>query len=602
MARRAVCPNDHMSMDEPHLNPADPVRASGLQRLQRLRQQDWLALMLLGLHAALVFGIDTPISKAFLLFHFGCFLLWQPVWQGEQAVYVGQALFILSAAALLVASESWWLMALWICVLFALIGGEVPGIKNVGQRIVALIAATYLLSILLMWVVPHLFARQDYGSLFMSMVRYGPFALLGVIFFAKAERAPRQTSYSVDLVYSLLLFLMVVVLVLGAFVIRELSHGDYVVALAQALLVIAGILVVVSWLWDPRAGFAGIGQLMNRYFMSVGMPFERWMHSLANLADQERDPDKFVMAAAQDMAALPWVSGIDWETPNQRGMAGHITRHATSVQLGMLKLTLYTRWSPSPTLVLHIRLLARLLADYHEAKQREQEQRRHAYMHAIYETGSRVTHDVKNLLQSLGSLCAAVESSSEADAAALRRLLQRQLPQVARRLEGTLDKLNRRPDARPPLRRAQSWWRELQQRYAHEGVAFETSGIPGDAELPVDIFDSAADNFLQNSLAKRRAAPGLDIHATLDYLGSGPVLSVCDSGEPLSEQLVRQLFSIPVESAQGFGVGLYQAARLADQGGYRLALSSNVPGRVSFTLCRTEAPAVMGAGPPKSSD
>jgi signal transduction histidine kinase len=393
---------------------------------------------------------------------------------------------------------------------------------------------------------------------------------------------------------------MVVVLVLGAFVIRESSHGNYVVALAQALIVIAGILITVSWLWDPRAGFAGIGQLMNRYFMSVGMPFERWMHSLANLADQERDPDKFVMAATQDMAALPWVSGIDWETPNQRGMAGHITRHATSVQLGMLKLTLYTRWSPSPALVLHIRLLARLLADYHEAKQREQEQRRHAYMHAIYETGSRVTHDVKNLLQSLGSLCAAVESSSEADAAALRRLLQRQLPQVARRLEGTLEKLNRRPDDRAPLRRAQSWWRELQQRYAHEGVVFETSGIPGDAELPSDIFDSAADNFLQNSLAKRRAAPGLGIHATLEYV-HGPVLCVCDDGDPLSEQLVRQLFSAPVESAQGFGVGLYQAARLAGAGGYRLTLSSNLPGRVCFTLCG-ETAAVTEADLLKPSD
>ena len=54
-------------------------------------------------------------SQAFLLFHFGCFLLWQPVWQGEQKVYLGQAALIVGAATLLVASESWWLMALWLC-------------------------------------------------------------------------------------------------------------------------------------------------------------------------------------------------------------------------------------------------------------------------------------------------------------------------------------------------------------------------------------------------------------------------------------------------------------------------------------------------------
>jgi hypothetical protein len=431
-------------------------RFSALRPLQRLRQQDWLALMLLALHAALVSGLDTALSKACMLSHFGCFLLWQPVWRGEQKLYVGQTLVILGAAAVLVASESWWLIALWICVLFALIGGEVPGIKNVGRRVVSLLAATYLLSILLIWVVPHLFGTSEFSAPFTGAVRYAPLPLLGLVFLIKTERVPSVSAYTVDLVYSLLLFLMVMVLVLGAFVIREQSQGNYVVALAQALLVTAGILLALGWLWDPRGGFAGIGQIMNRYFMSVGMPFERWMHSLANLAEQERDPDKFVMAATQDMSALPWVSGIDWQTQNERGMAGHITRHATDVRLGGIRLTLYTRWSPSPTLVLHIRLLARLLADYYEAKQREQEQRQNAYMHAIYETGSRLTHDVKNLLQSLNSLCSAVEASSEADAPGLRRLLQRQLPQVTRRLQGTLDKLSqgRMPGRRQRLRRA----------------------------------------------------------------------------------------------------------------------------------------------------
>src|SRR4249919_2645414 len=96
-------------------------RPAALRLLLSLRQQDWLALMLLGLHVALAFGIDAPLSKAFLLFHFGCFLLWQPVWRGEQRVYVGQAVLIVGAAALLVVSSNWWLIALWLAVLFALI-------------------------------------------------------------------------------------------------------------------------------------------------------------------------------------------------------------------------------------------------------------------------------------------------------------------------------------------------------------------------------------------------------------------------------------------------------------------------------------------------
>ena len=80
-------------------------------------------------------------------------------------------------------------MALWLSVLFALIGGEVPAIKNVGQRIVSLIAATYLLAILLVWVVPHLFEATEFSDAFVSAVRYGPMAPLPLIFLIKTERA-----------------------------------------------------------------------------------------------------------------------------------------------------------------------------------------------------------------------------------------------------------------------------------------------------------------------------------------------------------------------------------------------------------------------------
>jgi signal transduction histidine kinase len=567
-----------------------------LRLLLSLRQQDWLALMLFGLHAALVFGINTALSKAFLLSHFGCFLLWQPVLRGEQTLYGGQALLIIGAAAALVAAESWWFMTVWICLLFALIGGEVPAIKNLRQRAVALLAAVYLLSILLVWVVPHLFEGEQFSASFEAAVRYGAIAPLSLIFLVKTERSPRAASYAVDLVYSLLLFLMVVVLVLSAFVIRQLNRGDYVSSLAQALLVIAGILLLLSWLWDPRAGFAGIGQLMNRYLMSVGMPFERWMHSLANLADQERDPDQFVRIAAEDMAALPWVSGIDWQTASQRGMAGHLTRHATECRLGGVRLILYTRWSPSPTLVLHIRLLTRLLADYYEAKAREQEQRRNAYMHAIYETGSRLTHDVKNLLQSLGSLCSAVESSNEADAPAVRRLLLRQLPQVAQRLQSTLDKLDRGVHAAQASDAVTRWWYDLQRRYEHEGIVFESDPLPAGLVIPSDLFDRVADNCLQNALEKRRSAPEIRIRVHV-WVDGGVRLTVCDSGDALPQTLACTLLSAPVASRAGLGVGLYQAARQARGLGYRLHLDRNVPGDVCFALTPMEVTADVPQSP-----
>lgn len=557
---------------------------SGFARMVAgIRQEHWLSLTLLALHGALLLELGDPLAKALLLSHFGFFLLWQPLWRGEQKLIPGQAILIIGAAVLLIAAGSWWLMALWLAVLFSLIGGNVPGIKNLGQRAISLLAAVYLLAILLTWVVPHLFPEQSFPAILTMFVRYGLVLPVIAIFFVRTERSQASSAYSVDLFYSLLLFLMVVVLVLGSFVIKEVSHGNYVVALAQALIVIAGLLVALSLLWDPRAGFAGIGQLLTRYFLSMGVPFERWMHSLAALADRERDPDKFVIVAAHEMSDLPWLSGVQWEGHGSTGVAGDTTKYATAFTFGGLTLTLYTRWSPSPALVLHIRLLARLLGDYYDAKVREQEQRRNAYVQAIYETGSRLTHDVKNLLQTLRSLCTAAETSDEGDSDALRLLMQRQLPQITQRLQITLDKLNSKPPIGNDSTSAAQWWETIKQRYAHEKIVFEGAQIPAGTSLPGDLFESVATNLLQNALDKRRAQGGLKIVATLQ-MEKGGQLSVCDDGQPVPEGLAQQLFRSPVQSNSGLGVGLYQAARFAREQGFELELSSNRAGQVCFSL------------------
>ncbi len=551
-----------------------------------IRQQHWLSLALLALHSALMLELTDPLARALLLSHFGFFLLWQPLWRGGQKLIPGQVALIFAAAVLLIAAASYWVMALWISVLFSLIGGNVPGIKNFRQRVVSLLAAIYLLSVLLTWVVPHIFQDQVFSEPFQALVRYGLVIPALAIFFVRTEKSQGASAYSVDLFYSLLLFLMVVVIVLGAFAIKQVSHGNYVVSLAQALIVAAGLLVALSLLWDPRAGFAGIGQLVTRYFLSIGVPFEQWMHSLAGLADRERDPDKFVIVAAHEMAGLPWLSGVGWQSKNSTGSAGEITKYSTEFTFGGLTLRLYTRWSPSPALVLHIRLLARLLGDYYDAKMREQEQRRNAYVQAIYETGSRLTHDVKNLLQTLRSLCAAAETSDESDSEALRLLMQRQLPQIAQRLQITLDKLNTKPPVGQDTTSGENWWQDLRQRFAHERIEFDGIALPEDSTLPADLFASVAENFLQNALEKRKLENNLRILVRLQWK-DGFALSVCDDGAPVPDLLAAQLFNSPVQSSSGFGIGMYQVARFAREQGYEVALSSNQQGRVCFTLSRS---------------
>jgi signal transduction histidine kinase len=338
-------------------------------------------------------------------------------------------------------------------------------------------------------------------------------------------------------------------------------------------------------LWDPRAGFSGIGQIVSRYFLSVGVPFERWMRSLAEIAGKESDPDKFTILAAHEMANLPWVSGVGWRAVGTSGHVGEQTTHPTAFESGGLALTLYTRFSPGPSLVLHIRLLSRLLGDYYESKVRAVEQRRNAYMQAIYETGSRLTHDVKNLLQSLRSLCSAAETSGEADAESVRMLMQRQLPQIAQRLQITLDKLGNDVKALAEPADALVWWQALKQRFAHEHLEFSDSDLPAGGSLPVELFESVSENLLQNALHKRRLKPDTSITAVLARRDSGYVLTVCDDGEAVAESVARQLFNAPVSSSKvGLGVGLYQASRFAQEHKYVLRLLSNEDGKVCFEL------------------
>ena len=133
----------------------DPRQGRINRLIASLRQEHWLSLMLLALHGALVLELTDPLARALLTTHFGLFLLWQPLWRGEQQLVGRQVALILVGGGVLVVSGSWWLMVLWLSVLFSLIGGNVPGIKSVKQRLASLLAALYLLSVLLMWVVPH---------------------------------------------------------------------------------------------------------------------------------------------------------------------------------------------------------------------------------------------------------------------------------------------------------------------------------------------------------------------------------------------------------------------------------------------------------------
>ena len=557
-------------------------------RLVLTRPQVWLGLMLLSLHAALAWDITDWWPRAFLLAHFGLFLLWQPVLRGERNIESRYAFLVVIVGFLFAAFNNWWLMAVWLAVLFGLIGGSVPGITDRRQRMVSMLAALYLLSMLLIWVVPHLFVGQQFEMALTVLVQYGlPFLPLAIIL-TRVESTPRTTAapIAVDLFYSVILFLLVAALVLGSFVVKQVSHGDYPLALAQTLFAIAVLLVTLSWLWNPHSGFVGVGHLLSRYLMSLGLPFERWVQRLAEFAEQESQPQRFLALALQHMLELPWVSGVEWKTRLGQGEFGKRSQFSAELSFQDLRLRIYTRWSLSPAVLLHLKLLTQMIGHFYDAKRREHAQRQHAYTQAIYETGARLTHDVKNLLQSLRSLCAAVETSNADEAQSLQALMQRQLPLITQRLNVTLDKLQAPQQADTSRVDAAIWWAQLTQRYSNRGnVQFSEDGAAGDIKLPAELFDSVADNLIENALHKTADPSALLVRVAFSPARGG-TLCVCDSGTAVPKSLAAQLFDAPVSSQNGLGVGLYHAAKQASRLGYRLTLAANEPGTVCFVLTR----------------
>jgi signal transduction histidine kinase len=319
--------------------------------------------------------------------------------------------------------------------------------------------------------------------------------------------------------------------------------------------------------------------------MSLGLPFERWVQRLAELADQETQPPRFLMLALEHMLELPWVSGVEWEARLGQGELGAKSRFSAEFSFQDLRLRIYTRWSLSPAVLLHLNLLTQMVGHFYEAKRREQVQRQSAYTQAIYETGARLTHDVKNLLQSLRSLCAAVETSSAEQAQALQELVKRQLPQITQRLNVTLDKLRAPRQAGTSEVEAAIWWEGLIQRYNGRRVEFHVDGPAKDLKVPAELFDSVADNLIENALAKPADGAGLQVRVTFSAARGG-TLTVCDNGTAIAKSIAERLFDAPVASRTGLGVGLYQAAKHAEGLGYRLALAANEPGAVCFVLTR----------------
>ncbi len=565
-----------------HLNPS-------------LRARRWIFLgFLVVLHLSFLLGPDSQFGRLLFLVHIGVGLLWQPFIQpGRQLGFVGSAM-VVAFAGLLSYSLNWGLLVLWTMLLTGVVGGKVFLFPNRSERLFHLIGLGYLTTASFALLLPHSLAASRLAEPILSnMVLYlSPVVFLFMAVLPVGSVKTFERAEIVDYVYGVLVFLLQAVIALGSISFALLFNVPYFESLLVALAVVSMLLLVLGLIWDPRSGFGGLGSAVAQHVMSLGLPIEDWLESMAELSKQEATPERFLsLACAELPERLPGVVGGEWSALAGQARFGETGKHRLQFTHGYLSLELETQTQPSPSLRWHYDLATRLLAEYYLGKWRAQELRRLSYIEAIHETGARLTHDVKNLLQTLDTLCLAAEQEGATPSLRFNALLRRQLPEISVRLRQTLEKLSAPGRPEPPLpMEAVVWLAALQNRYADSGVSFIAVENLGGVEIADSaVFSSIAENLLQNIVAKRRIQTGIAAEVRIEVMDERPVLEVQDSGAAIPDELTGQLFYQRVPSENGLGVGLYQCARLATAAGYRLSLAKNRTGCVCFRLAPQES-------------
>ncbi len=547
---------------------------------------------LLGVLVAFYFivaeGPETTMGRVWWLMACGLVLIWQPLVSAERRLSVLQAVFVFSLVAGLVVWLDWKWLAISVVFLAALVSGKVIVAKDRRLAWFYLMSFGFLSILLFAWISLRLYGSSAEISA-NAWVRWMTLGALISAGFLMPWRRIEEDARVFDFLISLLVLLMLSLVLMAGGILVAFERMSPHEALVTALVGLGGAILLLNWVWNPRLGFGGFSSLISTYLFRVGFPFDIWLQKVSAHFDKEDDPDVFFERAMESFSELPWVLGGRVET--ERGVVkakfGAHAKHQVTLLHREFRVVFFSDSLWSASLIWQANLLFKLVAEFYRARQREHLLRQMQYVQAVYETGSRVTHDVKNLLQSLEGLCFALDEAKtedSKDSEAVFALMQRQLPTISQRLRATLEKLASPAIERPELGVLSHWWGAVQARYSAQGIAFASSIADSNCRVPTVLFDNVLDNLISNALQKRLQSTRLRIAVTLEG-GNGMVsLSVGDEGGAVPLSVAKSLFEMPVQSSSGLGVGLYHAATLANQQGYELCLTKNRPGEVLFVL------------------
>lgn len=542
--------------------------------------QQILASTLLIYHVLIWIVDDSRLQFALSFILYGLFLLWQPLWSKDAKIDKRPVVFIavfFVAITFYFPKES--------LVFFGLILSGLIGSRLLSQssfRSFDLLALLIIILEMVVGLVPDTFRQIELPALFSEYMQ--TIILVPILFFYFAPNPDdrKQQRSQVDLMHGLLAATLIFIVLLGGIVINLLYGVDYIDGLLLTVFIVSTLTIGISWFWNPGVGYSGIGVLWNRYAMTIGGPFETWINTLTTLIEEPYlSPAEFLEAACDHLVENEWLNAIEWNFENQKVQAGDMTGTRLEHQLADdLTVVLYFKSNPGAALEQHTILLIRMAYQFYLAKLNQEKMRAQEHFATIHHTGARLTHDIKNILQSIKASLSILDRDS--DTTESEQLLQANLNQIGTRLESTLHKLKAPAlNTQIVLVDCKSWIKRISKQYRSNKQLKFHNDIDNNVNLPIDLFDSVIENLLNNAMKKPSAS---QIDVRLMSSENIVVLSVCDNGDAIEAEIEEHLFTQPISSGSGMGIGLYQSAIMAIAFNYELELSQNEPGRVCFNL------------------
>ena len=543
-----------------------------------------LGLMLFFLLAAIHAGSNDTIAQSFLIAHFGFFLLWQPVVNQHSRFNNSQLIILLMVIAAFIYWFNPWLNAFWSLSLLSMLTGRIFA-RGLSRAAYGLAVVTLFIELIL-YITPELFSLTALSSTLQpALVTIILLAPLALLLFPTTDSESNQ----VDFIRGFLVVILAIFLCMSSVLISLSTDHSYLESLFISIILLSMFLLITALLWTPRAGFSGLAQIWEKYLLNIGGPFEQWITHVSTLeSNSSLRPANFLSASVRYLMQQHWICGVSWQADNKEGFEGERSPHKVNIDDEKLKLTLYSHTPVGPSLLLHAKLLLSVLTFYYRAKLQEKQLIRQAHMQAIYETGSKLTHDVKNILQSTHTMTQII-NDNDAQMQEIIDVLKKQMPLLTQRLNVTLEKLrtpkNLESNGQMLSGSLLQWWNQLQLRYTGRHIEFE-SEVSNDIQIPVDIITTVVENLLDNARNKRIREPDLKISVKLNVMKGNLDLSVTDSGSAIVPQVYEHLFKEVVSSNDGFGIGLYQSYELAQNHGYELKVTNNNDGNVRFNIIK----------------